>query len=350
MGEMVIEDQELKRTMRLLLVTLTSLFLTSGFCQSRIIRVSLDGKSPYSSIAAALSSIAASDSSKIILQIGPGVYREKLYVTKDQVSLQGSGMNKTIIISSIARDEWRCEHPDDWGVATLNVGASDITLSDLSVINDVGFNFVPKSLDCPADTLQKTPKQLRKDGHQMAVRTMNGATRMKAIRCKFSAYGGDTMSPWNTENGLWYFKDCIMEGGVDFFCPRGWSWAEDCTFISLNGPAAIWHDGSGNEDSKSVWKHCTFLGYDGFLLGRYHRDAQFYLVDCQFGKNMRDQDIYLVSTTNTIRWGRRIYYASCKKEGKEQFNWYADNLPEGLKKEHISLNWIFGDKWQPKEK
>jgi len=165
---MVIEDQELKQTMRLLLVTLTSLFLTSGFCQSRIIRVSLDGKSPYSSIAAALSSIAASDSSKIILQIGPGVYREKLYVTKDQVSLQGSGMNKTIIISSIARDEWRCEHPDDWGVATLNVGASDITLSDLSVINDVGFNFVPKKpgLSCryAAKDSQTTSKRRTPNG------------------------------------------------------------------------------------------------------------------------------------------------------------------------------------------
>ena len=33
--------------------------------------------------------------------------------------------------------------------------------------------------------------------------------------------GGDTVSPWEINNGMWYFKDCVMEGGFDFYCPRG---------------------------------------------------------------------------------------------------------------------------------
>jgi pectinesterase len=59
--------------------------------------------------------------------------------------------------------------------------------------------------------------------------------------------------------------------------------AENCEFIAHGGTAAIWHDGSCYEDSKTVLKNCRFSGYDNFLLGRYHRDAQFYLVDCTFG-------------------------------------------------------------------
>jgi pectin methylesterase-like acyl-CoA thioesterase len=51
------------------------------------------------------------------------------------------------------------------------------------------------------------------------------------INCIFRAYGGDGLV--KMEYGKWhiYFKDCIMEGGVDFLCPRGWAYAENCTFI-----------------------------------------------------------------------------------------------------------------------
>jgi pectinesterase len=67
---------------------------------------------------------------------------------------------------------------------------------------------------------------------------------------------------------MFYFKDCLMEGGVDFYCPRGWAYAENCTFFANTGPASIWHDGTGNIDFKTVLKNCKFDGYDGFKLGR----------------------------------------------------------------------------------
>ena len=95
------------------------------------------------------------------------------------------------------------------------------------------------------------------------------------------------MSPWEVNNGMWYFKDCIMEGGVDFYCPRGWAWAENCEFIAHSGSAAIWHDGSAYERFKNSLVNCRFKGYDGFMLGTLSRDAQFYLINCVFAKNMR---------------------------------------------------------------
>lgn len=181
----------------------------------------------------------------------------------------------------------------------------------------------------------------------MALRTMNGATKLRAINCRFRAFGGDTVSPWEVENGMWYFKDCIMEGGVDFYCPRGWAWAENCRFITHTGPAAIWHDGSKYADSKTVLVNCMFTGYDGFMLGRYHRDAQFYLVNCRFAKNMRDSAIYRVPTTNNIQWGHRVYYYNCTREGGNDFKWYTNNLPAGIEPGNISVQWVFGDRWKP---
>ena len=163
------------------------------------------------------------------------------------------------------------------------------------------------------------------------------------------AFGGDTVSPWDVETGMFYFKDCRMEGGVDYYCPRGWAWAENCEFIAHTGPASIWHDGSKYEDSKSVLINCKFTGYDGFKLGRYHRDAQFYLINCLFANNMADTPIYQVKTTNTIQWGYRVYYYNCHRDGGD-YSWFVNNLDKAKgspKAETINLYWLFGDRWNP---
>jgi pectinesterase len=308
--------------------------------------VSKTGKADFNSIQAAINSLPDSSATPRTIFIKKGIYNEKLYIEKNNIIFEGEDRQQTIITEAIARDEWRCGHTDDWGVATMNVGANDITLKNLTITNSYGFDWKQDvTVYCPSDTISKQ-KIIGKYGHQMALRTMN-ATRLKAINCHFRAFAGDTVSPWEVENGMWYFKDCIMEGGVDFYCPRGWAWAENCEFISNTGPAAIWHDGSKYEDSKTVLVNCRFSGYDGFMLGRYHRDAQFYLVNCRFGSNMKDTAIYRVATTNTIRWGHRIYYYNCHRDGGNDFNWYSNNLPAGISANAITVDWVFKNRWKP---
>jgi pectinesterase len=326
-----------------LIVLLVAFSVVHG--QKRIV-VDAGGKGDFKSIQGAINSLTDSSVTPRVIFIKKGVYNEKLYIEKGNIILEGEDREKTVITESIARDEWRCGHTDDWGVATMNVGANDITLKNLTITNSFGFDWKEeKTVYCVLDTVSNQ-KKLRKDGHQMALRTMN-ATRLKAINCHFKAFGGDTVSPWDVDNGMWYFKDCIMEGGVDFYCPRGWAWAENCEFITHTGTAAIWHDGSKHEDSKTVLVNCRFKGYDGFLLGRYHRDAQFYLINCEFAKNMKDSAIYRVPTTNIIQWGHRVYYYNCHRDGGNDFSWYANNLPAGVKAGDIKVNWVFKNKWNP---
>jgi pectinesterase len=319
----------------------------SAKAQRRIV-VDINGKGDYRSIQGAINSLSDSSATPRVIYIKKGVYKEKLYIEKVNIELEGEDREKVIITAAIARDEWRCGHTDDWGVATMNIGASDITLRNLTLTNSYGFDFIPKTIYCAADTTVNKMKSLRKDGHQMALRTMNGATRLMAINCRFRSYGGDTVSPWEVDNGLWYFKNCIMEGGVDFYCPRGWAWAENCEFITHTGPAAIWHDGSKFEDSKTVLVNCSFKGYDGFMLGRYHRDAQFYLVNCSFADNMRDSAIYRVPTANTIRWGERIYYYNCHRKAGD-YKWFADNI-SNQQAAALTPSAVFGTRWQPADK
>jgi len=313
--------------------------------------VDANGKGDFKTIQGAINSLPETSATPRTIFIRNGVYNEKLYIEKHNIILLGENREKTIITQSIARDAWRCLHNEDWGVATVNTDGNDLTLQNLTIINSFGFDSKGEiTIPCATDTLTNK-KTITKNSHQMALRTMN-STRLKAINCRFRAFGGDTVSPWNAQEGMFYFKDCIMEGGVDFYCPRGWAWAENCHFISHTGTAAIWHDGSRHEDSKTVLKNCTFEGFDGFNLGRYHRDAQFYLINCTFPENMADKDIYLVPTSNIIQWGRRVYYYNTHRKGGD-YAWHKDNLHMAKgspSPEQITVDWLFNGRWHPEDK
>lgn len=315
------------------------------------ITVAQTGKADFRTIQQAINSIPVRNTEQVDILIADGIYNEKLLIQKSHIRFIGASKSKTIIQQSIARDIWRCSNPSDWGVATINVDScTDLSFENLTVSNLYGWEN-PKSSMVPCANDSTGQKQVNANGHQMAFRSLY-ATRLRFINCHFRAFGGDTMSPWNVAEGQFYFKDCIMEGGVDLFCPRGWSYAENCVFIAHNGTASIWHDGSGNKDAKTVLVGCRFEGYDGFKLGRFHRDAQFFLINCKFAPNMADVDIYQVPTNNEVRWSKRVYYSGCVGMGK-QYSWSKDNLSlaePSVTAEAINPSWVFGKSWNPVNK
>lgn len=309
--------------------------------------VAQDGTGDFTSIQAAINSLPDSAKTQRVILVRKGSYHEKLFIEKSFITLKGAGAENTFISIAEARDEFRCAKPDDWGVATINLKGSDIILDGLCVMNTYGRDFPEdKNISCPTDSVKRT-KTVKKSSHQMALRSF-ATTRLIVKNCVFRAWGGDTVSPWNADQGMFYFFNCTMEGGVDFYCPRGWALAENCRFICHSPEAAIWHDGSKNRLSKTVLLNCSFSGDDGFKLGRYHRDAQFYLVNCSFAANMADADIYQKAATppNVIQWGKRVYYYNCHRTGGD-YSWHANNFPDTLGVNDINVAWVYDYRWNP---
>ncbi|MGG9972072.1 pectate lyase [Ferruginibacter sp. SUN002] len=312
------------------------------------ITVAADGSGNFKTIQSAINSLSDSAKEQRIILIKKGVYNEKIFITKNYITLKGDNAGNTIITYAEGRELFKCNNNnDDWGVATLNLKGSDINLENLTIENTYGLTAKDTTISCPADSANAI-KLVKKTTHQMALRSFESTTRLKVSNCIFKAYGGDTVSPWNKETGMFYFYNCVMEGGVDFYCPRGWALAEKCTFICHNNSAAIWHDGSKYESSKTVLLNCTFKGDDDFKLGRYHRDAQFYLINCSFPKNMANADIYQAAATppNVIQWGKRVYYYNCHRDGGD-YEWHKNNLPVSLGVNDINPAWVFDYKWNP---
>ena len=185
---------------------LIALFLILSFMASaRTITVSPDGRSDFKTIQQAINSLPDSASEDRVIYIKNGTYNEKIFIAKHHIALVGESRDKTIITYDIARDAWRCDHTDDWGVATLNLSGSDILLINLTIMNGYGYHHTQDStIDCKGDSTGK--KTITPRGHQMALRSF-ATTRLSVINCNLKSFSGDTVSPWNTIAGMFYFKN-----------------------------------------------------------------------------------------------------------------------------------------------
>lgn len=304
--------------------------------KNNIITVAQDGSGNFTSIQQALNSIDSAYNAYTTIFIKNGIYNEKIFIEHSKVIICGESRDKTIIQFAELRKNWRAKNSDDdYGSAVVNIkqNITDITLRSLTIKNNYGSLFGDHD-------------------HAFAIRGFEGVTRIIFDDCALVSDGGDTVSLWNTDDGMYYHRNCYFEGWVDYVCPRGYCFIEDSKFYGHNLTASIWHDGSKNEDHKFVIKNSFFDGVENFPLGRFHRDAQFYLIDCTFSNRLADKQIFFAPSNppRTLQWGeKRIYYSNCKVEGKD-YLWLKDNLDESkekIEKEEINSMWVFRNKWDP---
>ena len=78
--------------------------------------------------------------------------------------------------------------------------------------------------------------------HAFAIRAGEGVTRIIIDNCKIISDGGDTLSIWNTDDGMYYHSNCYFEGWVDYVCPRGYCYIENSHFFGHNLTASIWRN------------------------------------------------------------------------------------------------------------
>ncbi|WP_448212942.1 pectinesterase family protein [Colwellia sp. MEBiC06753] len=288
----------------------------------------------YQTIQAAID--ASSRFNQAIILVEAGTYPEKLFITRNNLAIVGQSAENTIVRSSILRSTWRGSHPNDWGAAVVNINARDISLINLTVINDYGRNH-------------------NTDEHQFAVRGFEQSDRIITHNCKLIADGADTLSLWN-KHGRYYHSHCYVEGYVDMVCPRGSALIEDSIFFNKKQSATLWHDGELNADYKFVVNRSSFDGIDGFWLGRHHYDAQFYLLNSRFSERMADKPIFRKRYPQTPEreranlYGSRYFFQG--NEFPNNLTWLNDNfrLNDALASEQSSLaSWVFDGQWQPSE-
>ncbi|MEJ2545108.1 MAG: pectinesterase family protein, partial [Calditrichaceae bacterium] len=316
--------------MKIIVFVLIIFWISIGFAtEVADIIVAQDESGDFTTVQDAINSIPSDNSELKIILIKNGIYNEEIRIDTDFIALVGED-----------RDSTRIEYykPYNWdsvyvdvGRAVINIYAADITLANLTVANtqpEVGI-------------------------HAFTIYGDGKCNRVITINCNIISNGGDTMSLWNGDTGMYYHNKLYLQGAVDFLCPRGWCYADNIEFYCTRTTTPLWHDGSKNIDQKFIVKNSSFDGATSFDLGRNHLDGAFYLLNLRFSEKMRDSDFELPeSADGPYIWGRRYYYDDCIRP-VGNYDWHKDNMitaPGSPMPEEITAKWTFStsnDPWDP---
>ncbi|KAK9051699.1 hypothetical protein SSX86_014700 [Deinandra increscens subsp. villosa] len=258
---------------------------TTTFCVDR------NGCCNFTTIQSAVDAVATLSTKKSLIWIKNGIYFEKVIIpkTKPNVTFQGQGYTSTAIV-------WNDTAASSRGTfysASLQVFSTNFVAKNISFMNVAP---IPKPGDVGAQAVA-----IRVAGDQASF-----------WGCGF--FGAqDTL---HDDRGRHYFKECYIQGSIDFIFGNAKSLYEDCQLISMapsllvgqksiNGVVTAHGRASADEDSGFAFVRCSIGGTGRIWLGRAWRPfskvvfAYTYMSDIiapegwnDFNDPSRDQSIF----------------------------------------------------------
>ncbi|PON93024.1 Pectinesterase, Tyr active site [Trema orientale] len=225
----------------------------------RVITVDVKGSGEFQSVQAAVDAVAENNTVSVTILISPGCYIEKVVVpvTKPYITFQGAGREVTII-------EWhdRASDPGPNGQQLRTYRTASVTVfANYFSARNISFK---NTAPAPMPGMQ---------GWQAAAFRISGD---KAYFSGCGFYGAqDTLCD---DAGRHYFKECYIEGSIDFIFGNARSMYKDCELHSIAtrfGSIAAQYRNSADENTGFAFVNCRVTGtgplYVGRAMGRYSR-------------------------------------------------------------------------------
>lgn len=256
----------------------------------------------YSTVGAALDSIPSDNTSPVTIEIAPGVYREKLTISKPYVTLRGLGASSSDTV--LTYDDYAnalMENGEKYGTFrsySVFIDTHDVTLENLTVENASGDSKTHgQAIALYADGDRLVIHNCRLLGHQDTLFT----GPLPPMELKPGGFAGPKQFAPRI-NGRHYYKDCYICGDIDFIFGSATAYFENCTIESLcrtpegsspeniQGYATAASTPEGQEYGY-VFSCCRFTTDrcpDGSVyLGRPWRDyAKTVLLNCELGRHI----------------------------------------------------------------
>ncbi|XP_006663669.2 probable pectinesterase 53 [Oryza brachyantha] len=295
-------------------------------------------KTTFTNITAALAAIPEGNKKRVVIDLKPGEYREKIFIniSKPYVTFVSDPLKPAVIV-------WNDT------AATMGKGGKPVgTVGSTTVAVESDY-FVASGVVFKNDAPLAKPGA--KGGQAVALRLFG--TKSALYNCTVDG-GQDTLYD---HKGLHYFKNCIIKGSVDFIFGFGRSFYEGCTIISVVKEVAVL---TAQQRSKTIegaiesgfsFKNCTIKGQGPIYLGRAWGDSSRVIYSyTEMGKEVVPVgwDGWNIAKPESSG----IYYGEfkCFGAGADAVNhakrvgWALD-LTEEQAKPFIGVHYIFGDSW-----
>lgn len=250
-------------------MVMTILLALAGMtaAEQKTLVVASDGSGDFTTVQAAVDAVPAKSDQRTIILIKPGTYKERIRVGKDKwmVTFRGQDPEKTILTCDYTA---RTVEP----AATQPVGTS----GSYSTLIE-GRDFVAENI-----TFQNTAGDV---GQAVALRS--AADRAVYRNCRFLGWQ-DTLYVHTYRA---YFKDCYIEGRVDFIFGRATAVFENCHIHSKNGGYVTAAATQPDQPYGFVFLNCKLTGEgDKAYLGRPWREhAAVAFINCHMGEHIRPE-------------------------------------------------------------
>jgi pectin methylesterase-like acyl-CoA thioesterase len=191
---------------------------------TQTITVAKDGSGQFTTVGAAVGSIASGSSAHIRIDIKAGTYTEKLTIEKRTNLCLVGASNTTTILSY---GDSNASVGSTSGSASVLVSADDFSAANLTIQNTHG------------------------SGSQ-AVALRTTGDRQQFLNCRFVGYQ-DTLY---THEGMQYFRNCYVQGNTDYVFGGATAVLQDCEARNVEGGSAVT---APNTDSSAAYG-IVFLG------------------------------------------------------------------------------------------
>lgn len=309
--------------------------------------VSQDGAGDFKTLQDAVDALPNDNPIPCVIHIAPGVYRQKVVITKPNVIIVGENSQNTVLTYGDGAKTKRPDGVTEMGTFlsySVGIEADGFMAENITFENSAGPGKIAgQALAISINADKAIFRNCRFSGHQDTIFT--GPKPPKNGCC----------DPLYESGGLrQYFENCFICGDVDFIFGSSAAVFQDCEIYSLNHGYITAASTPKNQKFGYVFLNCKLTGSagpDSVFLGRPWRDyAKTVFINCKMGSHIKPEGWNDWNKKGAVQ--TRVFYAEYGSTGpgaprNTRVDW-AKRLTEEQAKQYSVKNVLSGsDGWNP---
>ncbi|KAM7494678.1 hypothetical protein LguiB_029287 [Lonicera macranthoides] len=300
--------------------------LVTAEAGSKVIKVNADGSGEFKTVMDAINSIPTGNTNRVIISIGPGNYTEKIRIDRDKPFITFYGAPDKMPTLVFDGDAAKYGTVDS---ASLIVESNYFSAVNINIVNS-----------------SPRPDGKRKGAQAVALRI--GGDKASFYNCKLYGFQ-DTLCD---DKGLHFYKDCYIEGTVDFIFGDAKSLYVNTELHVIEGDpmAMITAQARKSEgaDTGYSFVQCKITGTGGFAhLGRaWMQYAKVIFANTEMGDAVKAEGW---SNNNNPANDNTVFFGEFNNTGPganpSARAPYTKKLTDAEAKDFMSLAFIQGSKW-----